>query len=182
MEKSALRKSLLERRETMTKNKIKLDSEIISDELISYIQDNSVNTVHIYYPLEQEISTIEVIEYCLKNKVKVVISKTLKERKLIHLELKSLKKMKPGIFGTMHPSPETEYTGNYDLIVVPAIGFDHNKNRLGFGAGYYDSFLKNHKKATKIGVAFNYQLIQEIPAEKHDIRMDIIITPDKNIN
>jgi 5-formyltetrahydrofolate cyclo-ligase len=182
MEKSALRKSLLERRETMTKNKIKLDSEIIADELISYIQEHSVKTIHIYYPLEQEISTIEVIEFCLKNKVKVVTSKVLKDKTLKHLEIKSLKKMNSGIFGTMYPSPEVEYTGKYDLIVIPAIGFDHNKNRLGFGAGYYDTFLVNHKKTTKIGIAFNYQLIQEIPVEPHDISMDIIITPDKNIN
>ena len=182
MDKLTLRKSLLERRETMTKNKIKLDSEIIADEVISYIQENSVKTIHIYHSMDQEISTVEIIEYCLKNNVNVITSKTLKERALIQLELKSLKKMKLGLFGTMHPSPEVEYTGNYDLIIVPGIGFDVNKNRLGYGAGYYDTFLKNHKKTKKIGIAFNYQLINEIPTEKHDIPMDMIITPDKNIN
>ena len=62
-----------------------------------------------------------------------------------------------------------------ELIIVPAVAFDRNGNRLGRGKGFYDRLLQT-TRATKIGVGYDFQLIEEIPAEPHDIPMDIVIT------
>lgn len=62
-----------------------------------------------------------------------------------------------------------------ELVVVPAVAFDRTGRRLGRGKGFYDRFLKS-SKATKVGVGYEFQLLDEIPAEPHDIPMDIIIT------
>lgn len=66
-----------------------------------------------------------------------------------------------------------------DLIIVPAVAFDRNGNRLGRGKGYYDRLLRN-AGCKKIGVAYDCQLLDRIPAEPHDVPMDIIVT-DKEI-
>ncbi len=62
-----------------------------------------------------------------------------------------------------------------DLVIVPGIAFDKNNNRLGRGKAYYDGLLPK-LNAYKIAVCFDFQLIENIPAEKHDVKMDEIIT------
>ena len=63
-----------------------------------------------------------------------------------------------------------------EMIVVPGVAYDRKGNRLGRGKGFYDRLLAE-TKATKIGVAYDFQLVEEIPAESHDVAMDIVITP-----
>lgn len=67
-----------------------------------------------------------------------------------------------------------------ELVVVPAVAYDRNGKRLGRGKGFYDRFLKQ-TKATKVGVGYEFQLVDEIPVEPHDISMDIIITQKTTI-
>ena len=62
-----------------------------------------------------------------------------------------------------------------DLIIVPGVGFDSCGNRIGHGKGYYDKLLKNSKAST-IGLAFEFQVIEKIPSEKHDVSIDMIVT------
>lgn len=68
-------------------------------------------------------------------------------------------------------------TSILDLIVVPGVAFDRRGGRLGRGKGYYDRLLSG-TRATKIGVAYHFQLLDEIPVEAHDVPMDMIITDE----
>jgi 5-formyltetrahydrofolate cyclo-ligase len=69
-----------------------------------------------------------------------------------------------------------------DLVIMPGAAFDSSCNRLGYGAGYYDILLsKRKKKIPIIALAYEEQLVDSIPSEKHDVRVDMIIT-DKRIN
>jgi 5-formyltetrahydrofolate cyclo-ligase len=65
-----------------------------------------------------------------------------------------------------------------DLILVPGVGFDLNGRRLGRGKGFYDQWLANHH-GTMCGVAFDQQIVSEIPVEPHDIRLSCILTPTR---
>lgn len=62
-----------------------------------------------------------------------------------------------------------------DLIVVPAVAYDRRGNRLGRGKGFYDRLLAE-ARATKIGVGYEFQLVDDLPAEPHDVPMDYVIT------
>ncbi|MCH5227848.1 MAG: 5-formyltetrahydrofolate cyclo-ligase [Muribaculaceae bacterium] len=62
-----------------------------------------------------------------------------------------------------------------ELVVVPAVAYDKKGRRLGRGKGFYDRFLR-HTRATKVGVGYEFQLLDELPTEPHDISMDIIVT------
>lgn len=66
-----------------------------------------------------------------------------------------------------------------ELIIVPAVAYDRHGNRVGRGKGYYDRML-GETKATKIGIAYDFQIVDEIDADVHDVAVDIIIT-DKSI-
>lgn len=65
----------------------------------------------------------------------------------------------------------------FDIIIVPMLGFDPKTlHRVGYGGGYYDKFLAGQSKARKIGVCFDVGKVGQIPVEKHDIPLDIVIT------
>jgi 5-formyltetrahydrofolate cyclo-ligase len=78
----------------------------------------------------------------------------------------------PGI-GRHEPLPKRQF----DLIVVPVLGFDGSNNRLGLGAGFYDRFLAAQPQALKLGLAYRWALVQEgLPREPHDVPLDEIVT------
>ena len=80
-------------------------------------------------------------------------------------------------FGIGEPTGE-EYTDldAVELIVVPGVAFDRQNNRMGRGRGFYDRLLKSTPNAVKIGVAYDFQILDSIPVEPHDVKMDRVIT------
>ncbi|MDE6692395.1 MAG: 5-formyltetrahydrofolate cyclo-ligase, partial [Muribaculaceae bacterium] len=75
---------------------------------------------------------------------------------------------------------ETADINDIELIIVPGVAYDREGNRVGRGKGYYDRLLAT-SKATKIGMAYDFQLVDEIDAEPHDIKVDFVITDKGSI-
>ena len=88
-------------------------------------------------------------------------------------------------YGSFHIEEPTgddiEDIDNIELIIVPGIAYDNRGNRVGRGKGYYDRLL-SRTKATKIGIGYDFQLVDEIDSDPHDITMDIVITDSRIIN
>ncbi len=69
-----------------------------------------------------------------------------------------------------------------DLVIVPGVAFDEDLNRIGFGKGYYDRILyRLSSRAKKVAVAHDFQVLNSIPSEEHDVKMDIIVTEKRVI-
>jgi 5-formyltetrahydrofolate cyclo-ligase len=70
-----------------------------------------------------------------------------------------------------------------DLMLLPGLAFDFRGNRIGYGAGYYDKYLATHRSESfyKIALAYDFQVVDRIPADEYDIRVDKIITPTRII-
>ena len=62
------------------------------------------------------------------------------------------------------------------IILVPGVAFDKKGNRIGYGKGFYDRYLKEHEFIKKMGIAFEMQVLEEIPGEPDDVQMDMVIT------
>lgn len=73
------------------------------------------------------------------------------------------------------PLPNSQF----DVVLVPLLGFDNKGNRLGFGGGWYDKFLSTQSSATTIGLAYDFQLVSELPIEPHDIRLSKVVTESR---
>ncbi len=67
-------------------------------------------------------------------------------------------------------------TLQFDMVIVPMLGFDANLQRIGYGGGYYDRFLSTQQQARKIGVSFELGRVEHIAAEPHDVALDSIVT------
>lgn len=86
-----------------------------------------------------------------------------------------------GSFHIEEPKGEdTVDPSEIEVVIVPAVAYDRRGNRLGRGKGFYDRLLAE-TKATKIGVGYEFQLFDELPAEEHDVPMDIVITQQSYI-
>lgn len=86
----------------------------------------------------------------------------------------------PGHYGLLEPSPACPIIplNQLDLLLIPAVAFDVLGRRLGRGKGYYDRLL-DHTHAVRCGVAFDWQVVQQLPAEPHDAPMNYLATPTR---
>lgn len=163
-------------RKSLSKEEVFLKSTEIKNNLFSEINKLNYNSVCIYLSAFKEPDTTEIIDILLKSNKKVCVPVTDKNKKIIYLSLINDINLKKGAYNIYEPVKiiYTDYSFP-DLIIIPGIAFDKNKNRIGFGMGYYDKFL-NKSRGKKIGLCYDFQLLDNIPSQKHDIKMDIIIT------
>lgn len=172
--KQLLREQMLEQRRNLSLSERHLLESRVCERLIQLIEEKNIRVVHTFLPMGNEFNHIPVIEYCLRKKIRVVTTKTLKRPRLQHLILSSLSELENGVFGTKYPKNAKEWTGSYNLIVVPGLAFDANGNRLGYGGGYYDAFLADHANCLKVAVAFPFQIISHVPVDDNDERVDLV--------
>ena len=139
----------------------------------------TAKTILLYWSTSDELPTQSSIEKWSIEKD--IFLPSVASNELNIKEFTSTLKMKSGNLGIWEPDTLQNYTGNIDLIIVPGVAFDFNKNRLGRGKGFYDRFLLK-TNALKIGVGFNFQLMSVIPTNENDIRMDKVFTSSKIIH
>lgn len=135
----------------------------------------AADTVLLYHSLKDEVDTHEFIRKWSRLKrilLPVVVGDDLELRVYTGPEDLAI-----GAYGIEEPTGArfTDYAA-IGFIAVPGVAFDRNGNRLGRGKGYYDRLLPRIPAAYKAGICFPYQLVEEVPAEPFDIRMDEIIT------
>ncbi len=124
--------------------------------------------------MSDEVATHSFIEQWWQ--VKNILLPAIDGDNLKIKQFTGMQSMKKGDnFGILEPTGD-EFTklNTIDLIIVPGVAFDKNNNRMGRGRGYYDKLLKS-TKAHKIGVCFDFQFFNNVPIEKHDLPMDIVI-------
>lgn len=174
--KQDLRTAMKEQREQLSESDAKAGAESICSQLIELIAKRNARVLHTFLPLPGELDVWPVIHHALANDVTVVTTKTLPKAQLQHLILSDPNDLEDGRFGTKHPRNGMEYNGDYDLVIVPGLVFDSNGGRIGYGAGYYDGFMKDHPEALKVGVCYGFQVVGEVPQEGHDVGVDFVLT------
>ena len=130
-----------------------------------------------YYPINSEIECLSILNKLEKKNFKISLPKTKKNSKMDFYEWSSndiLKISKQGI-----PEPYKKNKVIPDVLIVPLVGFDRKKFRLGYGGGYYDRYIgkiQKFKKILTIGFAFSFQEIETFPINKFDQKLDFILT------
>ena len=180
--KSALKLQILERMEKLTKQEKKEKSKKIIDNLKSLKEFKSAKNIMFYVSFKNEVDTHEIIKELLAKKEKtIIVPYVLKNYPILQLsELKNFDWLEPKTFGILEP--REFYIRDFsieklDLVIVPGIVFDKKGYRVGYGHGYYDRFLKKIRRDTKkIGLAFDFQVVEDIPEGRYDVPVDIVVT------
>jgi len=132
---------------------------------------------HLYYPMRGEVDTRPLIERLWRRGAIVLLPRSdFTTRQVINYPIRSFAELEPTRFGMHEPKTDgTPWQGPIDVIFVPGVAFDLQKNRLGYGGGFYDRFLAE-TPALKVALAFGMQLVSGIPTAIHDVRMDLLAT------
>lgn len=179
MEKQDLRQLMREKLAELSPQEAALnDTQIISTFLTS--QSFMPRTrVALYMPLKGEVSCKTLLQTLDKlGHITCLPVVTSRDTPMIFRQYKSGDELRRGIMGPLEPLPDARQIIP-DVIIIPMLGFDRGKYRLGYGSGFYDRTLdelKELKTVRTIGVAYSLQETTDLAVEPHDIALDIIIT------
>lgn len=181
-EKQEMRQKLLKRLLSLTKEEIKRRSKNVEDRLSELPIYRAAKVIMVYYPLQGEVNILDKIRKDMGSKRFCFPVMDLKAKNLRIFESTDLDRdFIAGPWGVMQP--DTKKTKEVDikevdLVIVPGLAFDKQKNRLGRGAGFYDRFLRNTiLPIKKVGIAFEFQIQENLPINlSHDQKVDIVVS------
>jgi len=180
LEKANLRKFLLENRDGISFDLIKISSQQIHGKLKQLDVFKEAKGIASYYPIGSEVLTQEIMQGQLADGKEISLPKVVGE----NLEFRTITDfgflVKSGL-GIMEPKDICKPMQTIDVILVPTVGMTRNGVRLGYGYGYYDRFLAN-SNAKKIVLTYAKQIVKKIPFSENDIKMDWIITENEIID
>jgi 5-formyltetrahydrofolate cyclo-ligase len=183
MPKRALRNTMLTRRKGLSPAEYKAASLLVQSAFIATNEFAGAGTIVLYAPIHNEVDTKVVMLEALKGSKALLFPAVCGSG----LEFRSVSgpgDLREGAFGILEPtsacpprSPEKA-----DLIVVPGIAFDTEGRRIGYGKGFYDKALHPLEgKGRLVGFCYDFQLVDRISGEPHDVLMDMIITEQRVI-
>ena len=180
--KKNLRKEMLSKRQEMSAEKYRQKSEKICQNLLALPQIQEADTIHAYYPINQEVDIRSFIEALWEAGKKVVMPRAdFKTKEMENYYVISFGQLEETRFGLQEPRKMSPlHLGSPDVVIVPGVAFSLKRYRLGYGGGFYDRFLRKIE-SYKIGVGFEMQIITNLPVEDHDQQLDLIITEDRTV-
>ena len=178
MNKFKIRNKILKLRKNNASKKFKINS----DQFLSFLKTNRYNVKNLggYYPSNFEIDDLEILELLEKKNFKISLPIIKKNNQMDFFKWSSNDPLKINKYGI--PEPVSSKILFPDILLVPLVAYDNDLNRLGYGAGFYDRYIEKiekTKKVTKIGLAFSYQRLKNIPINQYDKKLDFIITENE---
>ena len=177
MNKYQIRKKILKLR----KSKNLENNHINFEKLIKVIRNQkNIKIVGGYFPFNKEIDDLKILQALEKKKYLITLPKIKKNNQMDFFEWSFTQPLIINKYGI--PEPISNNIRYPDLLLVPLVAYDKKFNRIGYGGGYYDRYLKKiskRKKIITIGLAYSFQKVINIPINDYDIKLDYIITDKK---
>lgn len=179
-------KEILQKRNQIMENDYKQYSKEICNNLCKIDAFINAETLLVFYPYLNEVDILPLVMKALNEGKKVYFPKVTSDTEMEFVLVSNMEQFSSGYKGINEPIGteifHKDSVENNICMLVPGSVFDENGNRCGYGKGYYDRYLMNMEKITKIGVCFSMQIIKEIPEVKPtDIPMDYVVTEKRII-
>lgn len=175
--KKALRREVLQRlKAAAAADPAQLRSGILRSKLKIYLVGEP-KTVALYAPLPHEVNLLPLLQEHPGHRF--VFPRCLPGNKLEFCIVRNIADdMQPGAMNIPEPAAHTHSVlpSEINLLIVPGVAFTRHGERLGYGGGYYDRFIPLCNQAEVLALAFDAQLVESIPTEEHDLRIDRILT------
>ncbi|MBC2582550.1 5-formyltetrahydrofolate cyclo-ligase [Clostridium sp. DJ247] len=178
--KREIRETMIKKRTLLTNDEKKRLDNIVFQKVINSSEYKDAKVIFLFVSYKDEIDTHRIIEQALRDEKIVCVPKTISMKEGMNaIQIKDFQDLVEGNYGILEPK-------NHELIVkesiidvsfLPGLAFDERGGRVGYGGGFYDRFLiKTRSHSKKIGIGYSFQVIDEVPMEKHDMFIDGIIT------
>ena len=175
--KTSLRNRLLKQRDNTSHDLLGISSAKIQKKLRKIFAFKNAQKIGLYYPIGSEVFTQDIIQELLSQSKEVFLPKVV-EKNLEFRKIKDFSSLETGSFDILEPKDDCEVDNNLDVIIVPTVGISQTGVRLGYGHGFYDRFLAEHKTIT-ISLTLEKQIIKNIPKSPHDVTMNWIVTEER---
>lgn len=171
---------MIEKRKNLDNGSYVNFSQIIVKKLKNILDKINFSSIALYYPINKEVDIIPAIEELLENSKCVYLPKII-GKKMFMAKVDSLDNLKKSNFNI--PEPVTDdFSSLIDIYVIPAIAYDFQKYRIGYGGGYYDRYFQENKKTFLIGTIFDFQLVESFIKHENDLKVDLVITEKRILN
>lgn len=176
--KKALRKEILSRRRHLDRETCQSCGRQFAKQIMALEEYKKADTILCYASCKGEADTWLLIEKALETGKSVALPKVTGPHEMHFYRITSLKDLAPGYYDIPEPLEACQEEVFEGFLTVPGTAFDRQMHRMGYGGGFYDAWLKRYgSRVTACGLAYGFQLLDEIPFEEHDRMMDIVITP-----
>ncbi len=176
-EKKSLRNLLLEKRDNTSADFLNIASQKIQKKIKKINAFRNAQKIGAYFPIGSEILTQDIIQELLSNGKDVFLPR-VEGTRMEFRKIAGFSSLEKGSFEIMEPKDDCQIDNELDVILVPTVGISPAGTRLGYGHGFYDRFLAEHKSVT-ISLTLEKQIIKNIPRAEHDAIIDWIATEDK---
>lgn len=136
------------------------------------------DSVYCYVDYRREVGTRNLIEECWRVGKRVAVPK-VEGNKMQFYYIQHFSDLTEGYRGISEPQKGALACEKNALVIMPGAAFDHMRNRIGYGKGFYDRFLHIHPDFHTIALAFSCQMVDEIIADAYDVRPEILITEEQ---
>jgi 5-formyltetrahydrofolate cyclo-ligase len=181
-QKKQLRIELKQRRSALSKSKRSEMSQQIIQFLHEIDEFNQAKSIFCYISYLSEVETNFLISSFLEQKLDLAVPKIMGKTEMLAIPLTNLTDLEPDKMGILTPKSNQAASNYFDIAITPGVGFTQEGDRLGYGRGYYDRWFSKNKVKTKIGIAFEVQIVDALPIEKTDMPLDILITEERIID
>ena len=182
MPKKPIRAALLAQRKHLSLDTCLHQSLVVQEQFLQLPEFAVARTLALYSPILNEVFTEEVFAQARKLGKRVVFPR-VQGSEMQFFEVAGHEELQVGNFGILEPQgAQSIPIAELDLLVVPGVAFDQSGHRLGYGKGYYDRLLQQRLPHCRlVGFCFEFQLVASLPAEAHDIRMDLLVTEQRTL-
>ncbi len=181
-DKDLLRKELLRKRDAIPAEVRSVKDRLILERLLSLDEIRRAGSIFFFASFRSEVDTSAIVKQSLKDGKQIVFPKVDRDRHDLFLyEVKDIGELVRGYMGIPEPSVLSDERlvdiNAVDAVIIPGAGFDAEGNRIGYGGGYYDRLLSSLRRSVPIiAPAYEEQVVKTIPAEPHDMRVNLIVT------
>ena len=176
-ERKSLRSYLLEKRDNTSFDFMEIASAKMQKKLKKINAFRNAQKIGVYYPIGSEILTQDIIQELFSNGKDVFLPKVIGEN-IEFRKITDFSSLEKGSFDIMEPKDDCMTDNNLDVVLVPTVGISPIGVRLGYGHGFYDRYLAEHKTTT-ISLTLEKQIVKNIPKSEHDIIIDWIVTEER---
>ena len=181
-EKRTLRRSVIAARRALPEETRQACDAAIARHVLESTAWKHADTVFLYLGTGWEIATDAIVTAALAEGKTLAVPRCLDGGAMETRVIRSSADLRPGAYGIPEPLPELPLLSpeETDLAIVPAVAYDRAGYRLGRGGGYYDRYLPRVRGIT-VGLAYQSLILDAVPREAHDCRVDLIITEEGEI-
>lgn len=182
MSKMPIRAALLAQRKHLSLDTCLHLSLMAQERFLQLPEFAAAHSLALYSPILNEVFTEEIFGQARSLNKRVVYPR-VQGAGMEFYPVNSRDDLRPGNFAVLEPQGGRPVpVADLDLLLVPGVAFDQTGHRLGYGKGYYDRQLQLRSAGCRlVGLCFEFQLLSVLPAEDHDVRMDLLVTEQRTL-